>query len=590
MQLSHNPAQNAPAVSGLPQSGHVRHGGRLALKAKPLALCLAFSSLAFSQQEQTALPPVRPFVLPPRIGILNQAPLSLQQALALALANNRDIDSSRADQEKAHLAILGARGVYDTRFGLNVYGQKAVTPVASTIGGSPTGSLLTRTWYGAPQLLGNTPWFGGSYEVDFVSQRVTTNNTFATLVPQYPTSLNLIYTQPLWRNLRIDSNRHQIEVAKKNQSLTDEQFRLRAMQVMNQAEQAYWELVFAYRNLEVQLEAVRIGIEQDASNRRQQQQGLLAPIDVVAAQRQLSTFETNAYSAHEALTDAENALKLLILADRADPLWSTALIPSTPVEASTPTESLEEAVMQALADRPEMAQVRISSDINKVDTRFYHDQTKPQVDLVLTRTHAGLAGSVVPPQPNPFSSLGAVYEQVNELSALAGLPAIPLASFGSGALPPAFIGGYGQSLSALFAGNFPTTEIQLRISMPIRNRTAEANLASSLVDARKIADQRQQTELSIEAGVRNAMQSVQSAKLRLQSASVARESADQQYESEQRQFRAGTSTLFLVQQRQSDMITARSVERRAESDLGRAIASYELATASILRVHDVALR
>jgi len=157
-------------------------------------------------------------------------------------------------------------------------------------------------------------------------------------------------------------------------------------------------------------------------------------------------------------------------------------------------------------------------------------------------------------------------------------------------LPPTFIGGYGQSLSTLFAADFPSTELQLRISMPIRNRTAEANLASSVADARRIIDQSQQTEQAIEANVRNAMQSVESARLRLQSAGVARSSAEQQYESEQRQFRAGTSTLFLVQQRQSDMITARSVERRAESDLGKAVASFELATGSILRVHNVELR
>ena len=560
------------------------------LKFQNLAVCLAISSLAFSQQEQTAVPPVRPFVLSPRIGIFNEAPLTLDQTLALALANNKDVDASRIDQDRARYAVLGARGAFDPRIGANLYGQKTISPVASTISGSPTGSLLTRTWYAAPQLTGALPWLGSSYEVDFASSRITTNNTFATLVPQYPTSLNLIFIQPLLRNLRFDANRHQVEVAKKNQSLTDEQFRQRVMQVVSQAEQAYWELAFAYRNLEVQLEAVRLGGEQDASNRRQEAQGLLAPIDVVAAQRQLATFEINAYSAQDALTTAENTLKLLILPDRTDPLWSTALVPSTPVDVSSPVLPLQDAVTEALANRPELAQVRISSEINKTDTRYYRDQTKPQMDLVITRTHAGLAGTPIPLQPNPFSSLGAVYNQVNELSVLAGLPTIPLASFGSGALPPTFIGGYGQSLNTLFAGDFPTTEFQLRFSVPIRNRTAEANLATSLADARKIADQRQQTEQIIEAGVRNAMQSVQSAKLRLRSAGVARESAEQQYESEQRQFRAGTSTLFLVQQRQSDMITARSVERRAESDLGIAIASFELATGSVLRAHDVALK
>ena len=86
------------------------------------------------------------------------------------------------------------------------------------------------------------------------------------------------------------------------------------------------------------------------------------------------------------------------------------------------------------------------------------------------------------------------------------------------------------------------------------------------------------------------MQSVESAKSRLESSQVARASAEQQYESEQRQFRAGTSTLFLVQQRQSDMITARSQERRAEADLGKAIAGFGLATGTILDTRNIQLR
>jgi HAE1 family hydrophobic/amphiphilic exporter-1 len=128
------------------------------------------------------------------------------------------------------------------------------------------------------------------------------------------------------------------------------------------------------------------------------------------------------------------------------------------------------------------------------------------------------------------------------------------------------------------------------VSLPIRNRTAEANLSNSLAETRRLRNQRLQTEQSIEASVRNAMQSVESAKARLQSSRVARESAEEQYQSEQRQFRAGTSTLFLVQQRQSDMITARSQERLSESDLGKAIATFGLATGTILQTHNIQLR
>ena len=543
-------------------------------------------------QAVTRVPPVRPFVLPPRIGVITDKELTLQDALAMALANNKDIDGSRIDRDKAINSVLGAKGSFDPRIGGTMSFQKNVTPVASSLGGSTTGAVTNRNSLADPQLSGSMPWFGGSYQLDWSSSRTTTNNSFAQLNPQYPTSLNFSFTQPLWRNLRYDDNRHRLEAAKKNVSLTDEQFRQRVMQIVTQTEQAYWDLAFAYGNLAVQLDAVRIGRDQDESNRRQQEQGLLAPIDVVAAQRQLATFETNAYSAQEALTAAENALKTLILPDRTDPTWSSALIPITPVNVSPPVTPLLDAVKEGLANRPELAQVQISGEINETDNRFYREQTKPQVDLVATHTNAGLAGIQLPAGPNPFTAgLVSLSDRINDLSLLAGLQPLPSTGGGTTAgLPPLLVGGYGQSLNTLFTNSFPTTQVQLRLSLPIRNRTAEANLSNSLAETRRIRNQRQQTEQSIEASVRNAMQSVESAKARLESSRVARESAEEQYQSEQRQFRAGTSTLFLVQQRQTDMITARSQERRAEADLGKAIATYELATGTILQTNNIQLR
>lgn len=561
-------------------------GLRLALIG--VAVCAIGSA---QDQTTTRVPPPRPFQLPPRVGVVTEVPLTLDDVLAMALKNNKDIESSRIDRDKAGYNISGAKGYFDPRIGTAASFLKNATPVASSLGGSTTGSVTNRNSLADPQFSGVLPWVGSSFQVDFSSSRTTTNNTFSTLNPQYPTSLNFSYTQPLWRNLRYDDNRHRLEVAKKNLSLTDEQFRQRVMATVTLAEQAYWDLVFAYRNLEVQLDAVRIGRDQDESNRRQQEQGLLAPIDVVAAERQLANFEVAAYSAQEALTTAENALKILILPDRSDSLWSSAIVPMTPPNVTPPVIPLQDAVHEALANRPELAQVQISSEINDRDNRFYREQTKPQVDLVATHTNTGLSGVQLPVGPNPFTaSTQALTDRLNELSTIAGLDPLPSVSSGGATVPPFLVGTYGQSLTTLFANNFPTTQVQIRFSLPLRNRTAEANLNNSLAETRRIKNQREQTEQNIEAAVRNALQSSDSARARLESARVARASAEEQYQSEQRQFRAGTSTLFLVQQRQSDMITAETQERRAESDLAKAIASFELATGRILNTHNISLR
>jgi outer membrane protein TolC len=545
-------------------------------------------------QEQTALvPPVRQFRIPARVGVFSEAQISLQQAIAMALANNNDIDASKIDRELADYTLTAARGVFDPVVGAAGQFQKQVVPVSSSLGGSTTGAVLNRSWQAQPTLNGSMPWYGGTYHLDFNNQQTSTNNSFATLNPQYPTSLTFQYTQPLMRNLMYDSNRHTIDVARKNRLLSQEQFRQRVMQVVQQTEAAYWEVVFAFNNLQVQLEAVDIARQQDESNRRQQEQGLLAPIDVVAAQNQLAAFEVNAYLAQNALTRAENTLKTLILADRAASLWASALIPTTPPDREPPATSLNDAVKEALTSRPEAAQVEITQRINNDDSRYFRDQTKPQVDLVGAYSRAGLAGTeLLQTGGSPFTaSLAPLFTRVNELSVLNGLDPITGSGGGTGAVvPPLLVGNYGQSLSTLWAGNFPTTTVQLRISLPIRNRTAEANLGRSIATGRRLQNQKDQTDQAIEADVRNSMQAMQSAQMRLDAARLQRQSAEEQYNSEQRQFRAGTSTLFLVQQRQSSMITARSQERRAESDLGQAISAFELATGSNLRAHNINLQ
>ena len=544
-----------------------------------------------SPRPSTLVPPVRPFLLPPRTGIETQMEISLDQTLAMALANNKDIESSRIDRLESDYSLTAALGAFDPQLNVTSYWEQQIIPIASSLGGSATGSLLNKTWLADPGITQPLPWYGGTFKMDLSSADAFSNNTFLSLNPQYETSLNFSYTQPLWRNLLYDGNRHQIDVAKKNRSLTDQQFRQRVMTVVLQAEQAYWELSYAYNNLQVQLDAVRIGIQQDESNRRQEEQGLLAPIDVVAAQTQLATFEVGAYAAQSALTGAENALKELVLPDSNDAMWSTALLPTTPEDVKTPLTPLSDAIAEALANRPEIAQVKINGEINEKDVRYYREQTKPQVNLTALYTRTGLAGVVLPPGPNPFTAgFGPLTSQLNELSALAGLPPLPTISFGSSTVPPVLVGNYGHSLATIWDGNFPTTEIELNISLPLRNRTADANLGKSLAETRRIRNQMQQTEQNIQSDVRGAMENLQMAQLRLQAAAVARESAEEQYQSEQRQFRAGTSTLFLVQQRQATMITARSQERRSEADLSEAIAQFQLVTGTILAERHISLK
>jgi outer membrane protein TolC len=501
---------------------------------------------------------IRPLPSAERVGVdlANQLPMTLEEAIAMALQNNNDIDTSKIEVRIAEFNLRAAQGIYDPQLAAESYYESTTTPVASTIGGSTNGSLTQRRIFADLGVTGFSPWQGGVYSVDFNSSRTTTSNTNATLNPQFPSALTLTYRQPILRGRRFDNNRRQIEIAKKNLSLTDAQFRQRVIEVINQVEQAYWDLVFALRNLQVQIDAVKQARTQLESNQRLVAKGVLAPIDVIAATTQITTFEQSVYTAQQDVTRAENTLKTLMLPDRTSAIWSRPITPISEVNLEAPRVGLEVSVADALKNRPELAQLETTADINKIDQRYYRDQTKPQVDLVGTYTSQGLAGA----QSNPDR------------------------------VPPAnLVGGYLNSLGNLISQDFPTYRVGVSISLPWGNRTAKANYGRSLAEADQITNARERTEQLIEAEVRNALQSLRSAEARLASALAARASAEQLYESEQRQFRAGITTFYLVLQRQTELLTARSRELQAQTDLNKAISEFQRATGTTLSANNVSV-
>ncbi|HXG85111.1 MAG TPA: TolC family protein [Pyrinomonadaceae bacterium] len=534
--------------------------------------------------------PMRPLPTAERVGVdvANQLPMTLQEAITLALQNNNDIDSSKIDVQIAEFNLRGARGVYDPVIDTENYFERRTTPTSSTIAGGANGSVTQSDFTNAFGARGFSPYAGGSYTADFSASRINTTNQNATLNPQFPSALTLTYAQPLWRGLRFDNNRRNIEIAKKNLSLTDAQFRQRAVEVIAQVEQSYWDLAFSLRNLQVQIDAVKQARLQLESNQRLVSKGALAPIEIVAANTQVTTFEQNIYTAQETVTRAENNLKTLMLPERTSEIWARAIVPVSPVELDVPRIPLEQAVGSALTNRQEIAQLQANADINKIDERYFRDQTKPQIDLIGSYTGSGLAGTPTVRSGTTNSTTSALTARVNELSALNGLPVLPTTTTTTtSTIPDNLVGGYPQSLSNLITADYPTFRVGVRVSLPIGNRTAKANFGRTLVEGERIKNQRAQVEQIIEADVRNTTQSLRSAEARLNSAAASRASAEQLYESEQRQFRAGTTTVFLVLQRQNELVAARGRELQAQTDLNKAVSEFQRATGTTLSANSV---
>ncbi len=531
--------------------------------------------------------PIRPLPSAERVGVdmMNQLPLTLEEAVTMALQNSNDIDTTRNDVQAAEFNLRAARGIYDPVLVSENYYESATTPTASTIGGATNGSVTQNRFFNSAGASGFSPYAGGTYSADFNSSRLTTSNSNATLNPQFPSALVFSYIQPLFRGRRFDNNRRQIEIAKKNLSLTDAQFRQRAIEVIAQVERSYWDLAYALRNLQVQIDAVKQARQQLESNQRLVSKGVLAPIDIIAANTQITTFEQSVYTAQEDVTRAENTLKTLMLPDRTAAEWSRPITPISEVSLEAPRVGLEIATAEALKNRPEITQLQSNAEINKIDERYFRDQTKPQIDLVGTYTMQGLAGTAT---VRPTNTTSALTTRVNDLSALAGLPLLPVTT-ATNTVPSNLVGGYLNSLGNLIGQDYPTYRVGVQISLPWGNRVAKANLGRTLVQADRIKNQQAQIGQIIEAEVRNSLQALRSLEARLASALATRQSAEQLFESEQRQFRAGTATFYLVLQRQNELLNARGRELQAQTDLNKAISEFQRATGTTLSVNNVSV-
>jgi outer membrane protein TolC len=571
-----------------------------------IGLVLAFNSLILAQEPTASPTPVVsaqqtlkvPVVaidyradagkpLPPlsRVGVdMNeQQPMTLRDAIALALANNKDIEVARDNVKIAEYDLLSVRGAYDPRFSAQSYYERIKTPATSFLSGAA--KVETSDITGTARVEGLTPKYGGSYHIDFSSIRQTSNSLFSVLNPQYPTALTFSYVQPLVRGLRFDLPRRQIEVAKKNLSLTDAQFRQRAIEVITSVQRSYWDLVFTLRNLQIQRDSLDDSRTQLAHNRRMVAEGSLAPIDVVAVETQVANFEQAEFMALEDVTRAENNLKNMIAENQRARLWNVSLIPTDHADLTLPQVSLPDAMNAAMQNRQELRQSDLAREINLLDQKLYRDQTKPEIDLVGSYGVTGNAGTLTSTGNPLTASNEAQRARVNELSVLAGLPPLPpvITTPISGDL----FGGFGQSLSNLGSNQFNNFRVGLAISLPLHNRTAEGQLGHALVAGKQIATQREQLEQLIQVEVRNALQSLTTSEARLRSAAIARSTAEQQYESEKRKLDVGQSTVFLVLERQTALATARGNELRAQTDLNKAIAELQRATGNSLSANNV---
>ncbi len=488
---------------------------------------------------------------------------TLKDAILAALEKNPDIETARHNVRLSQFDVLAAQGVYDpiTSSTLNYASQK--TPNVSRFSGSSQNFLQNDAFgynFGYSKLVERT---GGNYQINFNNSRVTSNT--ASLATSYDPALTATLTQPLMKNFGIDSNRHLIQIAKKKLDLSDAQFRQQVIQIITGVQEAYWNLAFAIRSEEIQRDALKLAEKQLENNREQVKVGTLAQLDVINAATQVENVRQQVFQAMQTVAQAADALKTLTVEGPADDLWTANIVPVESFELKPLMLPLPDALKLALANRPEVRQFALQKEMNELDVKFFRNQTKPQVDLTASYGLAGVGGSVA-----SFPDQNGVLQPANVSSA--------------------FVGGYGAALRSLFDNSFPTWRVGVNISLPLRNRTAQANLGSALETGRQLDTQLRKQLQTLETDVRTAYHAVEAAKLRYGAARAAREYAEQQLTGEQEKFSVGLSTTFLVLTRQNDLSQSRGAEVQALTDYNKAIAALQSAISTTLTDNSIEIR
>ncbi|HET8677323.1 MAG TPA: TolC family protein [Blastocatellia bacterium] len=517
--------------------------------------------------------------------------MSLQDAITRALQNNLDIEVFRQGVQVAQYNLFASRGVYDIVSGSTLYYESRTFPVASIFAGGDASSSITQKEFNydftTSKLIERS---GGQFQVDFLNNRLNTSATSATLTTQYNPTLTLSFSQPLMRNLEIDQNRRVTQLAKRSLDLSDSEFRQRVIEIINQVQRAYWDLVFAIRNEQIARDSVELTRVQLQNNQKMVEAGTLPPIDLRATEAALESRKGDVITALQSITTAENTLKGLLIKDANDKLWDAQIQPTDQPLSDLPTVSLAEASQLALTNRPELEQMRLEAEQKQIDIKFFENQTKPQVDLVGFYSNTGLAGnpSDIVRGTGGFDSVTrGLITNLNralvELDLPTFNPAPPPPPPPPGeSVPDRFKGGYFRALRNMFSQDFRTYQVGVRMSFPWRNRTAEGNLGRTLAEARQLDARQRQLVQTVQIEVRNALQAVEAARQRFEAARAGRIAAEAQYKGEVERYRAGLSTNFLVLEQENDLAVARGNEVRALTDYNKALADLQRVTGMTL--------
>ena len=539
--------------------------------------------------------------------------LSIDDAIALALENNLDLDIARynlniADADllraKSGASILGVNtGIVQNTPGGGVGGLGGTvgsgtggTTVAAGGAGTGTNGLVSSTLgVGAPitafdpQLTGtfqldkndtesvsvfspvpvvaqNTytsnfgytqgfEW-GGALTGSFNNTHLTTNNPTSLLTPQLGSNFQFRFTQNLLQGFGFLPNTRFIRIARNNREISDVAFRLQVITTVDQIENIYWDLVYAYENVRVQQESLTYAQKALEDSKRQAQVGTAPPIQVVSSQSAVATDQQNLIVAQNNLQLQQLLMKNALSRSIEDPVLAEAdVIPTSTMQIpqQEPVIPIQDMINDALRHRAELVESRIDLQSRDISTKAVRNSMLPTLQAFAYYGGSGVGGDINPLVP----ACSATSSKFCYTPSTGPPPFLTTASVG-----------YGTTLHQLVNATAPDKGLGLTLTIPIRNRLAQSNQVRAELEYRQAQVRQLQLENQVRIEVRNAQFDVKQNHAAVQAAQYAVDFARQTLDADQQKLKVGLTTQTAILQDAATLTTG-------ESNLVSAKAAYE---------------
>ena len=405
---------------------------------------------------------------------------------------------------------------------------------------------------------------GTQLGVTFDNTQLNSNAARYTYNPILNSSVGFTITQPLLRGFGIELNRRFIRIAKNDKKIADLVFRQQVIDTVAGIARLYTDLVSLNEDVKVKREALRLAQRLFEDNKHKVEQGEQAPIEVTRAQAQVASNQQALISAEGLVEQQELILKTAVTrGGLANPAIRAAhIIPTDSVivpenESVLPVDNL---IAEALHDRPDLAQAGIQVENSQISLKGSLSALRPELDVVGMVQNGGLSGNI-------------------NAAAAALTPGAVL-----------YPGGYGTALGQIFKNNFPTYSVGIQLTLPLRNRVAQADAVRDELQVRQTQVRRQQFEDQVRLEVADDYVAMRQARAAYEAAVQSRILQEQSVRVEQETFDVGLATNYLVIQYQTYLAQARSTEVAAKGAYAKAMIALDRSTASTLEVNQVSIQ